>query len=405
MRILFCNFEYPPLGGGGGIVNAWLAAELAKRHEVTVLTSQGFDLPRDAVENGVRVVRVPVYFRTQRAVASLRSMVMYVPMGIRAGRRLIEGDRFDLINTHFVVPSGPVGAALARFGKIPNVLSIHGGDLYDPTKITSPHRYWLLRRLIRGWLLRADAVVGQSANTLNNMQRYFAPEIEGGRIPLGIPRPKAGAEARKRYGLCEEDVLLVTVGRLVARKGLDQLIAMMHRFRADRVRLLILGVGPLERTLKEMAAEKGLIEKVMFMGNVTDADKFGILQMCDLYVSTSQHEGFGLCFLEAMASGLPIVCYDYGGQTDFLSSGRNGVVVPLNALESFGDGCRTLIQDAELRRSFGKTNRLEVENYFIDRCAAQYESVFAEVIDRGLNRSIGGRRAPAMISMKTGAVQ
>ena len=59
-------------------------------------------------------------------------------------------------------------------------------------------------------------------------------------------------------------------------------------------------------------------------------DKYAALAIADAFVSTSQHEGFGLVFLEAMACGLPIVCYDRGGQTDFLASGETGFVVQLN---------------------------------------------------------------------------
>jgi hypothetical protein len=75
MQILFCNYEYPPIGGGGGVVMAAVAAELARRgHDITVLTSRAFGLPADSVEDGVRVVRVPVLFRRQLAVANMPSM-------------------------------------------------------------------------------------------------------------------------------------------------------------------------------------------------------------------------------------------------------------------------------------------------------------------------------------------
>ena len=161
MRILICNYEYPPLGGGGGVVTALLAEELARRHEVTVLTSQGLGLPSESVEEGVRVVRAPVFFRKQKAAANVPSMLAFIPMGIRLGKRLLKKERFDVINTHFALPSGPVGDALARSAGIPNILSVHGGDLYDPSKFTSPHRHLLLRWWIRRLVQRADAVVGQ----------------------------------------------------------------------------------------------------------------------------------------------------------------------------------------------------------------------------------------------------
>ncbi|MCA9912978.1 MAG: glycosyltransferase, partial [Anaerolineae bacterium] len=177
MRILFTNYEYPPLGGGGGVVNAWLAEELAKKHDVTVLTSQAPDIPFERIEKGVRVLRVPVLGRDQKAVASMTSMASYIPNGIREGRKLLRREKFDIINTHFVVPTGPVGDALSHFAHIPNVLSLHGGDVYDPSKFTSPHRHMPLRMSVRWLLNRADVVVGQSKNTINNMRVFYTHQV------------------------------------------------------------------------------------------------------------------------------------------------------------------------------------------------------------------------------------
>src|SRR5580700_10185161 len=128
MKILFCNYEHPPLGGGGGVVMAALARELARRHTVTVLTSRALGLPAESLEGGVRIVRAPVFFRREFAVANFPSMLAYVPAATVRGLTL---GAFDVINTHFVVPSGPVGQVLRMIHRIPNVLSVHGGDLYD----------------------------------------------------------------------------------------------------------------------------------------------------------------------------------------------------------------------------------------------------------------------------------
>lgn len=380
MRILFCNYEYPPLGGGGGVINALLAEEMAKKHDVTVLTSRGLGLPHERIENGVKVIRAPVFFRRQEAVANLLSMFAFIPMGIRIGKKLIMNKGFDVINTHFVLPTGPVGNALSRFGRIPNVLSLHGGDLYDPSKLTSPHRYPLLRAWIRRLLRSADVVVGQSRNTLQNMQSFYTPEIQGVRIPLGIQRPKISQVNRSRYGCREDDILLITVGRLVSRKAIPQLISMMDNLRKENVRLFILGSGPQERLLKEECRKKGLGDRILFQGHVEETEKFKILKMCDLYVSTSQHEGFGLVFLEAMACGLPIVCYNHGGQTDFLEDGLTGYLLPLNDLNGFEDRCRILIRDRHLRRRMGEENRKRVEGFYIDNCARRYETLFQEAV-------------------------
>jgi glycosyltransferase involved in cell wall biosynthesis len=389
MRILFCNFEYPPLGGGGGVVNALLAQELAKRHDVTVLTSQALGLPAESAEHGVRVVRAPVFFRRHEAVASVSSMLMFIPSGLRAGKKLLSSQEFDVINTHFVLPSGPVGDRLARFAGIPNILTLHGGDLYDPSKSLSPHQHLWLRMWIRLLLRRSDIVVGQSKNTLENMRRFYTPEIEGLRVPLGIKRRSVTAGARAAYGFGDDEFLLVTVGRLVARKAITDLIKVLDKLRQQPVRLLIVGSGPQEMLLKQCCADRGLQDRVSFLGQVEESEKFRILKMSDAYVSTSQHEGFGLVFLEAMACGLPIVCYDHGGQTDFLENRATGYLLPLNDLNAFAASCLKLVSNGEIRQEMSRENLRRIDELYIDHCAGRYEAIFEEAIQRcGLQRLV-----------------
>jgi glycosyltransferase involved in cell wall biosynthesis len=387
MRILFCNYEYPPLGGGGGIITALLAERLSKlNHEVTVLTSHMRGLKVEHYENGVNIVRVPVLFRNHEATASLLSMLTFIPLSIKVGKKLLRTNQYDIINTHFVLPSGPVGDVLSRYGSIPNVLSVHGGDLYDPRKFFSPHRHPLVRAWIRRLLRRADAVVGQSTNTLENMRRFYTPEIGGIRIPLGIKIPDVVPASRVQYGFGEDEVLLVTIGRFVARKAVDQLIPIMAGLRKEKVRLLMIGTGPQEQFLKQESVKMQLEDQIIFMGYVEEAEKFRILKMCDLYVSTSNHEGFGLAFLEAMACGLPVVCYDNGGQTDFLRDQETGYLVCLNDIDLFKERCKSLIRNPSLRKTMGEKNTCRVKEFSIGKCALRYESTFNNVLEANAKR-------------------
>jgi glycosyltransferase involved in cell wall biosynthesis len=105
----------------------------------------------------------------------------------------------------------------------------------------------------------------------------------------------------------------------------------------------------------------------------------------DLFVSASQHEGFGLVFLEALAFGLPVICYDRGGQTDFLKTGETGAVVKLNDQRGLIEAIDNQLADREARTRIAQHNLRLVEDYFIDTCAARYEAVFNEVIDRRAN--------------------
>ena len=114
--------------------------------------------------------------------------------------------------------------------------------------------------------------------------------------------------------------------------------------------------------------------------------KYQALAAADIFVSTSQHEGFGLVFLEAMAFGLPVVCYDRGGQTDFLKSRETGHVARLNDLADFTRALTELHDQPALRREIGNNNRQRVEDFFIDRCAERYEALFAAQRERRPSR-------------------
>jgi len=383
LRILFVNYEYPPIGGGGGVVNAWLAEELAKRHETTVLTSRAFDLPERENKQGVEVIRSRTFFRRQKPAANLPSMASFVLSGALKGCRLVRNRPFDIINTHFAVPTGPVGSIMSWYGGIPNVLSVHGGDLYDPSKSSSPHRHAVLRYVIRKLARSADAIVGQSKNTNDNLLQYFDPMAKPGLIPLGIPRPSAVSSGRDALGMDANETVLISVGRLVARKRVDQLVTLVSSLQDKAVRLIVIGDGPEGGALKSLAHELGVSDQITFAGFVTDQQKVDYLAAADIYVSTSQHEGFGLVFIEAMAQGLPVVCYDHGGQTDFLQTGVNGSVLTLNDFDGLVASSRDLIADPDKRQIMSGQNRQDVEKYFIENCARRYEALFSQVIARG----------------------
>jgi glycosyltransferase involved in cell wall biosynthesis len=379
LRILFCNYEYPPLGGGGGVVMAAMARSLAERHDVTVLTSQAAGLPSKAMDANVKVVRVPVFFRRHLAVANMPSMAAYLPMGLLRGLKLGRERRFDVINTHFAVPTGPLGDWLSRRLGVPNVLSVHGGDLYDPSKKSSPHRHALLRRAVARLLRSADSVVAQSRDTARNVEQIYGVDRKVDLIPLGIDRPPQNIRAqRSDFGLPEDAFVLVTAGRIVARKASTQLIETLAAL--PDVFLLVIGDGPEAAAVKQRASELGVENRLRMLGYVSDEVKYGAYSVSDVFVSTAQHEGFGLVFLEAMSFGLPVVCYNRGGQTDFLSTPTTGDVIQLNDLRAFTDAVRALRDSPERCAAVGRHNLAKVEDFFIERCASRYEELFAATL-------------------------
>jgi glycosyltransferase involved in cell wall biosynthesis len=361
------------------VFNAWLAESLAAKHQVTVLTSaQGpFELQEDC--NGVRVIRVPVYFRNRLQSSNIGSMMLYLLNGLRYGRKLVSGESFDIINTHFVLPTGPLGYYLAKRAAIPNVLTLHGGDLYDPSKRSSPHRHLAFRAVVRHLMSAADAVVTGSRNTSDNISAYFDQTLSSTLIPLGITTPALPNRDRVALGWKEEDFVMITLCRLVARKAVDRLLELLASAGDECIRLVIIGDGPEKKNLMQRADTLGISPQVEFTGQITDQRKYSLLRGADIFASTSRHEGFGLMLIEAMTAGLPIVCYDHGGQTDFLIDGENAFLVPLNDEATFLQRIRTLQGEPQLRAQMGERCKEHAERYDISYCAARYESLFKDL--------------------------
>jgi len=358
---------------------AAMARSLAERHDVTVLTSQAVDLPYEGMDANVKVVRVPVFFRKALATANFPSMAAYLPMGLWRGLQLGRKQRFDIINTHFAVPTGPLGDWLSKRMGIPNILSVHGGDLYDPSKQSSPHRHAFLRRAVARLLVKADGVVAQSRDTARNVESIYGVDRKVELIPLGIDRPPQNIRAeRSEFDIPDNAFVLVTAGRIVPRKAstqlIDTLVAIPDAF------LLVVGDGPEAAAVKHRAMELGVYNRLRMLGYVSDEVKYKAYSAADVFVSTAQHEGFGLVFLEAMSFGLPVVCYNRGGQTDFLSTPDTGFVIELNNQAAFNEAVRSLRDSPERVEAVGRHNLEKVEDFFIERCAERYERIFSDAV-------------------------
>jgi glycosyltransferase involved in cell wall biosynthesis len=244
------------------------------------------------------------------------------------------------------------------------------------------------------WLLRAaDSVIGQSRDTVRHVSSIYGVDRPVELIPLGIERPPVTQRAdRADFGLPPDAFVMITIGRLVARKATTQLIEVFAASKLSNAHLLIVGDGPDAQAIAERARSLGVENRVHLLGQTSEARKYDALSIADAFVSTSQHEGFGLVYLEAMAQALPIVCYDRGGQTDFLSSGETGYVVALNDRAKFTEALVALHADERARKDYGQRNLARVEQFFIDTCAARYEEIFNEVVTKHAHTN-GSRRA------------
>ncbi|MFC1570894.1 glycosyltransferase, partial [Candidatus Omnitrophota bacterium] len=327
MNILLINYEFPPLGGGGGSFSRDLAEELAGRNNnVDVLTSGFPGLEKEETVNGVRVFRIPVPARNSLYYATMPSLVSFPFMAIPKGLGLIKKNKYDVINTHFAVPSGPAGSVLSSLSGIPNVLSLHGSDIYNPVSKKSPHRLAPLRWAVRSSLTKAARVVANSNYIRDCAIDIYSPKREIDVIPLGMTAPVFSSVPRSDLSMQEYAFYVVSVGRMAKVKGFDILLKTIKlmKTRGSEIHLLLIGDGPERKNLEDLSELLGITDQVHFKGWVQGEEKFQYLAASDAYVMSSIHEGFGVVLLEAMAAGLPLIATNTGGQTDIIKNEKSG---------------------------------------------------------------------------------
>lgn len=363
MRHLLVTNDFPPKVGG---IQSYLW-ELWRRlpaDEVTVLTT-----PHEGADRWDR--EQP--FRIERT----RDPVLLPHPGlIRRVRALADEVDADLVLIDPALPLGLIGPALVR----PYGLVLHGAEVTVPGRL--PGLRSLLGRVLRG----AQVVVAAGGYPLAEAERaarrplpsvLVPPGVDTGRFqPIG---PGERATVREHHGLAVDRPLVLSVSRLVPRKGMDVLIEAVGRARASTspdLQLAIAGGGRDLPRLERLAAR--LRVPVRFLGRVSDEDLPGLYGCADVFAMVCRNrwlgleqEGFGIVFLEAAAAGVPQVAGRSGGAHEAVVHGETGLVVRFpQTVEPVAAALQVLLNDADLRAAYVTAGRTRaVEEYSYDRLA------------------------------------
>jgi len=159
---------------------------------------------------------------------------------------------------------------------------------------------------------------------------------------------------------------VVCVSRLVARKGQDVLVRALPAMRQQvpGAALLLVGDGPHRRAIEKLVAELGLADDVVLAGRVPWAQTPAYYDAGDVFCMPTrtrlfglEPEALGICYLEAAATGLPVVAGDSGGAPDAVLAGENGFVVPGRSVQDVATACSRLLLDEHLAQRFGSRGR------------------------------------------------
>jgi L-malate glycosyltransferase len=384
MNILILCHEYPPIGGGGGIgAMQYAEAWAGKGHNVTVLTGWLKGLSFQERVNTVEVVRIFTPGSKLRSTVSFTAMAFFLLFGLAYVLLHIgKLKRYQIINTHFSIPGGILGVIVSKILGIPNLLTIIGGDIYDPSKNSSPHKHLITRVINRFVIGSSNCVVAISNDTKKRAEKYYGIRkeiqvINYGFIPVEINKKTPLNNKQK-----SDNFILISVGRLIPRKGFEYLIHSLELLPSD-IHLILVGDGPCEPELKHLAKLCNVENRISFVGYKPRLEIFNYLDKADCYVLPSLHEGLGIVVQEAMYMGLPVVCTNNGGQTDLIREPRNGILVEPGNAKMLADAIYKYYSNRELSKEVGYNNKLDIKEHYISYNSEYYLAIFEGLINQG----------------------
>ena len=377
-RHLLVTNDFPPKVGGiqSYLWDIWSRLDPASYVVLTASSDEraaAFDAEQAA--RGVHIERVPgriLFFPTRGALADVRARV--------------EEHQIDLVLLDPVLPLGLLGPHLG----VPYGVILHGAEVTVPARL--PGSRAALAHVLNGAALIVSAGRYAAAEGRRVAPRARAHIVE---IPPGVdcraivplPAPERRA-ARRRLGLPRHGPLVVSVSRLVPRKGMDVLIEAAGRL-APSYPDLVVAVAGSGRELERLRAQAATSPAaVHVLGRVSDADRAALLGAADVFVMACrtrwfglEQEGFGIVFLEAAAAGVPQIAGDSGGASEAVLDGETGLVV--SEPEDPGavaEALRRLLADPARRRRMGRAARARVEeSYDNDVLANMLAGALSEV--------------------------
>lgn len=304
--------------------------------------------------------------RTIRPWADLRSALRLA--------RVFRKERFDIVHTH-TAKAGAIGAFAAWLARVPLIYhTYHGLPFYDG----QPSRQYRLYRLLEkvACLMRRHIFSQNRRDMIQCIKLIRDParvHFEGnGVVPEQI---RANAERDRETGdkwFQGTGTRLVVVARLEPVKRIGDFVRCVAQLRHEGfdLRCVVAGDGFQRDELQALIAEQGLQDTILLGGYILEVH--ALIGACDIAVLTSEKEGIPRALMEAMALGKPVVGTDVLGTQELVVDGVTGYLTPLGDVPAMAGRIRELIENPELRETFGKAGRERIDKEFNDHRIAEF---------------------------------
>ena len=366
-----------PTFGGSGVVATELGLALSKKgHNIHFIT---YNLPvrlealRDPNIN-FHEVNVPDY-----------PLFKYQPYELALSSRLVDvvkSNQIDILHVHYAIPHA-YAAYMAKkmlidMGiQIPIVTTLHWTDI----TLVGSHPFY--RPAVTFSINHSDRVTAVSESLKEDTLRLFEIRKNIQVIPnfIDIDKIKSKGKPCERSLLAsKEEKILSHISNFRPLKRILDVIAIFEGVHPKvKSKLMMVGEGPEKQKAVQYVKEKGLEERVLFLGNSNEIEK--ILCYSDLFLLPSEKESFGLSALEAMAHGVPVISSNTGGISEVNIHGKTGYLSEIGDIQDMTKNALKLLKDDKLHSTFKNQAQTQAGIFNIDKVVGKYESIYVNVVE------------------------
>jgi glycosyltransferase involved in cell wall biosynthesis len=361
---LISDWYFPKVGGIEYSMHALAKTLSMHGHEVSVITRCYPGVPEYSVIDGVSVIRIK-----SRPLPGQHRFLM--PNAYKELYYLLKKGNYEIVNCHGLdSPIGMSALIASRKLGIPAVVTNHS--------LVGNTRYRFLLYIAGKLLLRnADAVIAVSSVVEKDSKIMTKKPIF--RIFNGVDHEDSIVKDPFPFDT-KGKVVIATVARMTKKKGVQNIVFLAPSLLRQHENLvfLMIGDGPLRKSMEKKVEERGLSKNFYFTGEVSRGEVLGYLDHADIFALPSIDEAFGISIIEAISKKVPVVAMNHSGVSDFIKNGVNGYLA--NSLTEFSSYLQALIETPSLRTSFALEAIKGLSNYDWNGIYEQTNRVYTKVI-------------------------
>lgn len=382
LNILILNYEFPPLGGGAGIVTQHLATQFIElNHHVTILTTWFANEPEYHTENNLTIIRL----KSKRKLtyqSNPLEMYDWMQKAKKYAAQYFTTNQFDICLANFTLPGGAVAYFLENKFKLPYIIVSHGHDIpwFSPKQMFFWHL--LFFPVIRFLMKHASYNVVLTSQLKINADKFIGNKHANKNIVI----PNGVFPYNLRSGFDSKDAIInaLFVGRLVAQKDPITVLKSFKQLQQLNIpiHLKIIGDGELKSEIEEFISKNNL-NNIEVLGKISQSSVLEEYTKAHVLLAPSREEAMSLSVLEAVAAGLYIFATKVSGNKEVILENVNGDFVDYNNAEMITQRVQSFYVDKFLKNYQYPDlmiNFME-QNYTWESTAKKYVDIFNELLN------------------------